>query len=184
MPKDPEETRAEKILKYCPRCGASPFAPQADHAFTCAACGLRFYLNTASAVAALIEDGEGRLLLIRRGREPARGTLDLPGGFVDQRESAEQALAREIREELKLELELCTYLGSFPNRYVFSGLTYHTLDLAFGCRVRDLSWLTPGDDAEACLFMAPADIDLADIGLESIRAIVAHYLEHKKKGPA
>ena len=63
--------------------------------------GLRFiyYFNPSSAVACFIRNSRGELLLVRRAKEPAKGRLDLPGGFVDMHESAEEAAQREVKEE-------------------------------------------------------------------------------------
>jgi len=49
-----------------------------------------------------VHDREGRLLLIRRGREPNRGRWSLPGGRVEPGETDEQALVRELAEETAL----------------------------------------------------------------------------------
>ncbi len=69
--------------------------------------------------------------MVRRGRDPSKGLLDLPGGFVDPDESAEEALQRELIEELKLPLEHFEYRGSFPNRYLFGTVEYSVVDLIF-----------------------------------------------------
>ena len=82
-----------------------------------------------------IAELDGRVLLVRRAREPAAGTLDLPGGFIDFGETAEVALVRELREELDLAIEVLDYLGSYPNVYPYAGVRYHTLDLCFRVRL-------------------------------------------------
>jgi len=55
-------------------------------------------------------------LLAPRGA-PWAGTWDLPGGFLEEGESAEQALRRELREELGIRLGRARYLGSYPDEY-------------------------------------------------------------------
>ena len=98
----------------------------------CGACGFTFFQNTAAAVGVIIEYA-GRLLFTVRLHAPGKGKLGLPGGFIDDGETAEAGLCREVREELGLELppQELRYLASFPNRYRFKGVTYHTLDLFF-----------------------------------------------------
>ena len=55
---------------------------------------------------AIVRDGEGRLLLVRRGRAPAAGRWSVPGGRIEPGESAAQAAAREVREETGLDVEV------------------------------------------------------------------------------
>lgn len=167
-------TYPAKVFRFCPRCGAR-FAFQDDHSFTCGGCGLHYYINANAAVCALIRDREGRLLLTRRAHDPGRGMLDLPGGFVDPLETAEEALRRELKEELNIIPDTMTYLGSFPNRYLFSGLTYFTLDLAFVCTVSDMRPLHPADDVADYVFIPPHQIDLDALAFESMRAIITAY---------
>src|SRR5271157_4719538 len=59
------------------------------------------YRNPALAVDA-VWVRSGRVLLVRRGRPPFRGFLALPGGFVEYRETVEEAVVRELREETGL----------------------------------------------------------------------------------
>ena len=45
------------------------------------------------------------LLVVRRAKEPAKGTLDLPGGFSDLYETSEEGVCREVKEETGLEVK-------------------------------------------------------------------------------
>jgi len=163
------------VLKYCPRCGEKEFnARRADY-FICEQCGFEFFINAVAAVAGLILDGDGRLLLTVRGREPHKGMLDLPGGFVDVDETAEDALRREMKEELNFEIEDLRYLFSYPNHYPYNGLTYFTLDLAFACTITDFSQLRVDDDVAGVEFIRLDEVDLNRIGGESIKRIVSNY---------
>lgn len=63
-------------------------------------------------VGAVIRDGEGRLLLIRRGREPGKGLWSIPGGRVEAGESDEEAVVREVREETGLVVMPGPFIGS------------------------------------------------------------------------
>ena len=100
----------------------------------CTACGFTYYYNPAAATAALILNDRNELLVCRRAHDPARGTLDLPGGFCDVGETAEEGVAREVAEETGLRVVRADYLFSLPNRYVFSGFVVATVDLFFRCR--------------------------------------------------
>ena len=63
-------------------------------------------------VGAVILDEDGRILLIKRGHEPARGKWSIPGGRVEAGESAEDAVHREIREETGLSITLVREVGT------------------------------------------------------------------------
>jgi NAD+ diphosphatase len=176
------ETYPEKILKFCPRCSGR-FVPQHDFSFICDSCGLHFFSNACASVCALILDSEGRLLITKRAKEPKKGMLDLPGGFVDPLESLEDALRREVKEELGVGVTEMKYLCSYPNRYVYSGLTYFTIDLAFICKVEDISIIKPADDVEDAFFMSACKINLEEIAFESIRNIISFSININNNRP-
>ena len=92
---------------YCPVCGQPTFVERNEKAKMCTHCGFVYYFNPSAAVACFIRNAAGELLLVRRAKEPGKGTLDLPGGFVDMYESGEEAAAREVREETGLEIHQC-----------------------------------------------------------------------------
>ncbi len=71
------------------------------------------------------------MLLIERAKDPGKGKLGLPGGFDDARETAEQAAAREVIEEVGLVIERLTYLATFPNLYHYKGIVSDILDIFF-----------------------------------------------------
>jgi NADH pyrophosphatase NudC (nudix superfamily) len=169
-------TLPQNVIRFCPKCGSVEFHYRSDNSFGCAQCKFQLYVNSAAAVAALIVDEKGRLLLTRRALEPNKGMLDLPGGFVDVMETAEEALEREIKEELDLKLDHYTYFTSFPNEYVFGGLSVFTLDLAYICQINSFQNIKAMDDISDFEFFHPTEIRLDEICSGSIQSIIQRYM--------
>lgn len=161
---------------HCPACGSSTFEVNNFKSKRCLNCGFTYYANPSSATAAFILRSD-RLLVARRAKEPARGTLDLPGGFVDMDETAEEGMAREIREETGLEARRISYLFSLPNRYSYSGMAIHTLDMFFRVEVADDAVAVADDDAASLSWMPLSEIHPEDFGLLSIRRAVTRFLQ-------
>ena len=164
-----------KLFRYCPKCGSPRFEENNFKSKKCAACGFSYYFNSSAAVAAFIVDPEGRLLVAQRAKEPAKGSLDLPGGFVDLQETAEEAVQREVLEETGLIVHRTSYLFSLPNIYTYSKFDVHTLDLFYRCEIDDLSDLQAGDDVEELFFLSENEILPELFGLDSIRRAVEIY---------
>jgi len=164
---------------YCPRCGSSHFEAASEKSNRCDNCGFEYFMNPSSATVALIRNAAGELLVITRRREPAAGTLDLPGGFCDLHETAEQGVAREVMEETGLRVSRATYLFSEPNKYRYSELDIPTLDMFFECEVESLDALKADDDAESCQWIALADIHTELFGLRSVRNGLRRYLDEQ-----
>ncbi len=162
---------------FCPKCGSSSFnSKDGGRSYRCEKCEFQFYINNSAAVACLIFNTAGELLLTRRAIEPNKGMLDLPGGFVEPMETAEEAVFREIKEELNLQVTHMTYLVSFPNLYPFSNFVVPTVDLAFVCETDDLGLLNPADDVTSVEFIHPENFDLDTLCSESMKQIVRYYL--------
>jgi ADP-ribose pyrophosphatase YjhB (NUDIX family) len=68
-------------------------------------------MKVIPCVGAVIKDAEGRLLLIRRGHEPGKGLWSIPGGRVEDGESDEDAVAREVLEETGLVVVVSQLIG-------------------------------------------------------------------------
>ena len=158
-----------ELFRYCPKCGSSRFEENNFKSKKCAGCGFTYYFNSSTAVAVFIIDAEGRLLVAKRAKEPAKGTFDLPGGFVDLYETAEEAIKREVFEETGLVIDKLHYLFSLPNVYTYSDFDVHTLDLFYRCEIDDFSGLKAADDVEELFFIPENEIRLELFGLDSIR---------------
>ena len=89
-----------ELFKYCPKCGSPHFEVNNEKSKRCADCGFVYYFNSSAATVAFILNDKNELLVCRRGKEPAKGTLDLSGGFIDMYETGEEGVAREVLEEI------------------------------------------------------------------------------------
>lgn len=105
---------------------------------------------------AIVRDQAGRLLLVRRGREPGRGLWSLPGGRVEPGETAADAVVREVREETGLEVVAGAPVGRVE-RPGPSGVTYVIDDIA--CTVRG-GELRAGDDADEVRWVRASELAL------------------------
>jgi mutator protein MutT len=167
-----------EAFKYCPVCGSAHFEVHNFKSKKCRDCGFTYYANPCSATAAFIVNDNDEMLVVRRAKEPAKGTLDLPGGFVDMGETVEEGMIREIKEETGLDITNIQYLFSSPNVYVYSGMGVHTLDMDYLARVHgSVPVIKAADDAAEALWIPIAQVNPAEFGLTSIRNAVIRFLK-------
>lgn len=169
-------------FRYCPVCGSAEFEPGTVKSKRCRHCGFEYFLNPSAANAALIMNSRDELLVITRKNDPAKGTLDLPGGFYDLGETAAQGLAREVKEETGLTVVSSRLLFSYSNTYLYSGFTVHTLDFFFLCRVKDFTALSAHDDAASYEWVAVRNLCPERFGLDSIRRAVVRFQQDFEAG--
>jgi 8-oxo-dGTP pyrophosphatase MutT (NUDIX family) len=173
------------MFRYCPSCASKNIRFEDNHVFRCPDCGFVYYHNTAAAAALVIDTGE-RIAFVRRAKEPASGKLDLPGGFVDPRESIIDALVRECYEELnwKPARDALSLFASFPNVYPYKNIVYNTCDMFFAVHVRDFYPETPrlqrGEIAGLDLIKY-GEIDTGEIAFDSVVSAIKVYLESIKR---
>jgi mutator protein MutT len=163
-------------ITRCPQCGGKSLSWPSPKNFECDDCGFVLFLNMAAAVAVIMEC-QGKILFGVRKHEPERGMLDLPGGFVDPGETAEEAARREVKEELNIDIQEMRYLFSFPNTYPYRGMVYDTLDLIFLVQWDDPPEMKAADDLEDFLWVTRDAVEYERIGFDSLRQAVRQYLE-------
>lgn len=86
----------------------------------CSDCGFVVYMNPAPSVAAVLVK-DGRVLLVKRNIEPGFGKWCLPGGFIEEDESAEDAVVREVFEETGLHCRTTRLLDAHSMRSAVYG---------------------------------------------------------------
>ena len=169
------------LFKYCPKCGSAHFEEHDCKSKRCAECGFVYYFNPSAATVAFILNEKEELLVCRRAKEPAKGTLDLSGGFIDMGETGEEGVAREVKEETGLTVTDARYLFSYPNTYLYSGFLVHTLDQFFLCKVTDVSGVQAMDDVADSFWVPIKDLQPGLFGLDSIRRGVIRFKEEYLK---
>jgi len=107
-------------------------------------------------VGAVVHDAAGRLLLVQRGHDPHRGLWSLPGGRIEEGESPEQAVVREVREETDLVVAPVRPVGQVT--IPADGVVFDVVDLACTLTRPDQQPVA-GDDAAAVRFADPVTLD-------------------------
>jgi NAD+ diphosphatase len=164
----------KRSIRYCPGCGKDSFRSASEKSWRCAECDFVLYQNTAAAVAAIIVH-DGHILFAVRAGEPSAGKLDLPGGFVDNDETAEHALARELDEELGLRDFDARYMASFPNTYPYAGIDYKTADFIYIVELLERPALRPADDVSGLRWLPLAEVPMDEVAFDSIRNALRHF---------
>lgn len=164
-------------FRYCPRCGEARLQPNNAKSFVCTSCGFVYYHSSAAVVAAIIEY-EDKIILTHRANEPQKGTLALPGGFVDYEEDLECALIRELQEELNIKVSTPIYLCSYGESFLAEEVVYFCTVAFYVVRVSDLSQITARDDIDAFVLVRLGEIDPANLGFESDRLALDTYRKH------
>jgi ADP-ribose pyrophosphatase YjhB (NUDIX family) len=161
--------------RFCPRC-----ATELGHSFErveCPSCGFVAHSNSETTVGALVVDGEGRLLLVRRARDPYGGTWDVPGGFLNEDEHPLDALRRELREETGLEVEPTDFVGAQLDRYGTGPDAPTTPNLYWTARVTG-GEPEAGDDAAELRWFPPDGLPPDDeIGFPNVRDVLRAWRE-------
>jgi ADP-ribose pyrophosphatase YjhB (NUDIX family) len=120
-------------------------------------------------VGAVVRDGRGRLLLVRRANPPAQGRWSIPGGRVESDESHEEAVIRELTEETGLKGRVVREVGSIL-RDAPSGGVYVIRD--FLVEVDEGSVPSAGDDAADARWFAVDELDDLDTSEGLVETLV------------
>ena len=168
------------FFKYCPNCQSTDFSFKNVTKFHCNTCSFEYYHNIAAAVA-VVFTFEDKILFTVRNEDPDKGTLDLPGGFIDPKENAEAAACREIKEELDFDIQPSDlkYITTSPNEYLYKNVPYRTMDIFYECSLTsDKLTIKAKTEIKDLIWIRRNAIELSKIGFISIRTVIAeHYKE-------
>ncbi|MFC9931829.1 NAD(+) diphosphatase [Streptomyces sp. NPDC127190] len=139
---------------YCPRCGTPAGLSTDGRSRWCASCATEHHPRTDPAVMMSVTDDRDRLLLARRAVAPP-GRMSPPAGFVEPGETAEEAAARELLEEVGVRTTDATYVASQP--WPFPG----SLMLAFALRATSPRITVDGEEIVAARWFTREELATA-----------------------
>lgn len=160
---------------HCPRCGVPTAVEAGGWVRRCPQDGSEHYPRTDPAIIVTVVGPDGRLLLGGGGPVDAKNYSTL-AGFVEPGESLEQAVVREIHEEVGVRVTGCQYLGSqswpFPASLMlgFTAVTADNVAKPDGVEVTRARWFSREELQEAVL--------AGDITISSRLSIARSLIEH------
>lgn len=163
------------FFKHCPHCGSVHIEYSNNFKFNCLDCDFVLYHNIAAAVA-LVFISNGKILFTVRNVNPDKGKLDLPGGFIDPGETAEEAACREVQEELGLTIfpSDLHYVTTAPNNYLYKNVAYRTMDIFYECHLdSEEIAINAKDEIKDLIWIKRNAIDVTQIGFDSIRKVIS-----------
>ena len=133
--------------KFCQRCGHKLAEKQVERRVRpyCPDCGHVVFLDPKVAAVVLIS-ANGKLVMVRRGIEPALGRWSFPSGYVDRGEVVEDAAVREVREETGLDVTLDGFVG------LYSGKKSAVILAVYAAKVVGGELQASGEVTDAALF--------------------------------
>jgi NAD+ diphosphatase len=162
--------------RFCSRCGYATELASAGHLRRCAQCGTEHYPRTDAAVIMAVVDAEDRILL-GNGVSWGSNRFSVLAGFVEPGETLEQAVAREVAEEVGLTVTSVGYLGSQPWPFPCSLMLGFVATVADPDRLRvdgveilAARWFTRTELAEA--------IASGEVGISARISIARSLIEH------
>ncbi len=173
MASDSHHHHGHDQYRFCPRCGgpleSRKLKVNEPERLVCQKCSFIFYLDP-KVVAGAIFTIENRVVLLRRGIEPAMGKWVFPGGYVDRGESVKDAAIRETKEESDLDVRLRSLLGVYSYPRSRDVIVVYSAEVAGG----ELKALD--ESIEARSFSIP-ELPWEDLAFLSTREALEDYLK-------
>lgn len=123
-------------FRFCPACGSEYGATAVERPIVvlrCPDCEYEFFQHSSPAATAVIPSADHRheVLLLTRDTPPGIGLLGLPGGFLQYGEPPVDAVRREVREEVLLDVDLERLLDTYLVDYEYRGARVSVIELVF-----------------------------------------------------
>jgi NAD+ diphosphatase len=166
----------DRAHQFCGRCAHPTEPTSAERSRRCPRCGLTGFPRLAPAVIILIERGDGRALLARNARFPD-GMYSCVAGFVEPGETLEQAVHREIREEVGIEVCDLHYFGSQPWPFP------HSLMIGFFAQYASGEMTPDGDEIADAKWFSPSDLPALPGDISIARALIEAWRRRSLRRP-
>ncbi len=171
--------KSKYIYKYCSNCGEL-FDKKSKTFYVCPKCDFRIFVSPKPAVGLFLFNDQGKLLLLTRSIDPGKGLFGIPGGFINPDESTIDALRREVKEEISIEIENAEYFGSFYGNYEYKGINYKTIDIIYKYQLKNGQVIKINDDESSEFsFYNINDILIESIGTEDVKKAVIELIQSK-----
>lgn len=158
--------------RFCPRCGGhlekrkvKAIEPER---LVCQKCSFIFYLDP-KVVAGTIFTIEERIVLLRRGVEPAMGKWVFPGGYVDRGESVREAAVRETQEESNVQVRLCSLLDVYSYSRSPNVIVVYAAEAVGG-------ELKAGDESVEAQSFSASEIPWGELAFQSTKDALHDYV--------
>jgi len=167
--------------RFCPRCGGGlekrRIKASEPERLVCRRCSFILYLDP-KVVAGTIAAIENRVVLLRRGVEPAMGRWVFPGGYVDRGESVQEAALRETKEEANLDVRLSALLGVYSYSHSPNVIVVYSAEIIGG-------ELAAGDESVEARTFAASQIPWEELAFpttgDALRDYVRLYLSSEMR---
>jgi 8-oxo-dGTP diphosphatase len=163
--------------RFCPRCGGDlekrAVKATEPKRLVCLNCSFIFYQDP-KVVAGTIFTLDGKIVLLKRGVEPAIGKWVFPGGYVDRGESVQEAAIRETKEESQMDVKLGPLLNVYSYTRSPNVIVVYTAQVAGGK-------LAAGDESVEAGVFAPMEIPWGDLAFDSTRDALNDYIKRYLK---
>jgi len=165
----------DRTHRFCGRCGVPLKIKATERAKECPQCGLLHFPRLAPAIIVLVERGDK--MLLARSRHFMPGMYSVLAGFVEPGESLEEAVVREVREEVGIEIKDIKYFGSQPWPFPHSLMIGFTASYAGGEISLD------DDEIENAGWFAVDNLPRIPGKISIARKLIDWFIEKQGKGP-
>jgi len=165
-------------FKYCPRCAHRLIKKNHEGAqrLFCSSCDFVFFQNSKPTAAALITDNQERILLVKRKIDPFKNYWDLPGGFLELAEEPKKGLAREMKEELGIEIKISSFFDIIIDGYHDNGIKIATLNIYYLAKISS-GKPKPDSDISAFKWFAKKDIPFDKLAFSCNGKVLKKWLK-------
>ena len=165
-------------INFCPFCGSAVELRCTDNddrlRHICVACGMIHYQNPKMVIGS-IPEWEDKILLCRRAIEPRYGLWTLPGGFMENGETATEAAIRETLEEANARIAIGDLYSMYSLPYI------DQVHLLFRARLLDPDF-SPGAESLQVRLFAEHEIPWDEIAFRPVKYSLKHYFEDRRNG--